>query len=44
VLRWVEPVVPVNAAAPVHPNLTGILGVADVLEAALTPPGLARKR
>jgi GDSL-like Lipase/Acylhydrolase family len=31
VLRWVEPVVPVNAAAPVHPNLTGMQGVASVL-------------
>jgi len=27
VLRWVEPLVPVNAAAPVHPNLGGMLGI-----------------
>jgi lysophospholipase L1-like esterase len=36
VLRWVEPLVPANAAAPIHPNLTGMLGMADVLEGALT--------
>lgn len=35
VLRWIEPAVPVNAAAPVHPNLTGMEGVAAVLRAAI---------
>jgi hypothetical protein len=35
VVRWVEPVVPVNAAAPVHPNLGGMIGVSEVLTAAL---------
>ena len=30
VIRWVEPLVPVNAAAPVHPNLGGMLGVSEL--------------
>jgi lysophospholipase L1-like esterase len=36
VIRWVEPVVPVNAAAPVHPNLGGMMGASDLLVAALS--------
>jgi lysophospholipase L1-like esterase len=36
ILRWVEPVVPVNAAAPVHPNLEGMLGASELLTAALS--------
>ena len=36
VIRWVEPVVPVNAAAPVHPNLGGMIGVSELLSAALS--------
>jgi hypothetical protein len=28
--RWVEPIVPVNAAAPVHPNARGERGMATV--------------
>jgi lysophospholipase L1-like esterase len=36
VIRWVEPVVPVNAAAPLHPNLGGMIGVSEVLTAALS--------
>jgi lysophospholipase L1-like esterase len=35
VLRWVEPLVPVNAAAPIHPNLNGMAGMSDVVEAAV---------
>jgi hypothetical protein len=35
VVRWVEPMVPVNAAAPVHPNLGGMLGVAPLVQRAL---------
>jgi hypothetical protein len=35
VIRWVEPVVPVNAAAPVHPNLGGMMGASELLSAAL---------
>jgi lysophospholipase L1-like esterase len=31
VIRWVEPAVPVNAAAPFHPNLGGMQGTADEL-------------
>jgi hypothetical protein len=34
-LRWVEPVVPVNAAAPVHPNLLGIKAMADLVMRAM---------
>jgi GDSL-like Lipase/Acylhydrolase family len=33
-VRWVEPLVPGNAAAPVHPNLNGMRGAAAVLSAA----------
>jgi hypothetical protein len=29
--RWVEPVVPTNPAAPIHPNLAGMTGAAAVL-------------
>jgi lysophospholipase L1-like esterase len=36
-IRWVEPVAPVNAAAPVHPNLGGMMGASDLLVAALQP-------
>ena len=36
VIRWVEPVVPVNAAAPVHPNLGGMMGASNLLVAALS--------
>ena len=34
-IRWVEPVVPVNAAAPLHPNLGGMLGASELVTAAL---------
>jgi lysophospholipase L1-like esterase len=34
-LRWVEPVVPVNAAAPVHPNLLGMKAMADLVMRAM---------
>jgi len=37
VIRWVEPIVPVNAAAPIHPNLVGMLAMADIVETAATP-------
>ncbi len=36
VIRWVEPVVPVNAAAPIHPNLGGMIGASNLLVAALS--------
>jgi len=29
--RWVEPVVPTNPAAPIHPNLAGMAGAAAIL-------------
>jgi lysophospholipase L1-like esterase len=32
--RWVEPLVPTNPAAPVHPNLAGMQGAANALLAA----------
>jgi lysophospholipase L1-like esterase len=35
VIRWVEPVVPVGPAAPLHPNLLGMIAAADVLVAAV---------
>lgn len=34
-VRWVEPLVPVNPAAPVHPNARGMEGVATAVEAVL---------
>jgi len=34
-VRWVEPVVPVNPAAPVHPNLAGMQGATNALVAAV---------
>lgn len=33
-LRWIEPIVPVNAAAPLHPNINGMIGVTGLVEAA----------
>jgi lysophospholipase L1-like esterase len=33
--RWVEPVVPTNPAAPIHPNKAGMQGAANVLVAAI---------
>ena len=33
--RWVEPVVPANAAAPLHPNLLGMKAMADLVIAAM---------
>jgi lysophospholipase L1-like esterase len=35
VIRWVEPAVPVNAAAPLHPNLGGMIGASELLTSAL---------
>jgi hypothetical protein len=29
--RWVEPLVPANLAAPVHPNARGMAGIAAVV-------------
>jgi lysophospholipase L1-like esterase len=42
-LRWVEPIVPVNAAAPVHPNLGGMTAIRDILATKVWPAGLARR-
>jgi len=33
-VRWVEPLVPGNSAAPIHPNAAGMQGAANVLVAA----------
>jgi lysophospholipase L1-like esterase len=33
-IRWVEPLIPANAAAPVHPNLFGMIGAANLVVAA----------
>jgi GDSL-like Lipase/Acylhydrolase family len=33
--RWVEPIIPSNAAAPVHPNLRGMQGTAAVVASAV---------
>jgi lysophospholipase L1-like esterase len=42
-LRWVEPIVPVNAAAPVHPNLGGMTAIRDILADQMWPKGLPRR-
>jgi len=34
VVRWIEPFIPANAAAPVHPNLLGMKAMADLVVAA----------
>jgi hypothetical protein len=34
-IRWVEPAIPASPAAPVHPNLLGMLGAAELVEAAV---------
>lgn len=39
-IRWVEPMVPVNAAAPVHPNLGGMTAIGDLLVEEIWPAGL----
>ncbi len=36
-VRWVEPIVPATAAAPVHPNLRGMQGTAAVVAARVGP-------
>jgi hypothetical protein len=33
-IRWVEPAMPANAAAPVHPNIFGMIGAAKLIKAA----------
>lgn len=42
-IRWVEPVVPANAAAPVHPNLGGMTAVRDILARDVWPKGLPQR-
>lgn len=37
--RWVEPIVPANAAAPVHPNARGMAGMGAVLTARINATG-----
>ena len=33
-LKWVEGVVPLNSAAPLHPNLLGMVGASQLIVAA----------
>ncbi len=35
-VRWTEPFIPANVAAPLHPNLTGMIGMANVVAAAVS--------
>jgi lysophospholipase L1-like esterase len=39
-VRWVEPVVPINPAAPIHPNGAGMQATANILLAAMQANGL----
>jgi lysophospholipase L1-like esterase len=41
-VRWIEPVVPVNPAAPIHPNLAGMQGMAQAVLAAVHAPSASR--
>ena len=34
-VRWTEPFIPENVAAPLHPNATGMKGMAAVVTAAI---------
>jgi hypothetical protein len=38
-VRWVEPVIPASAAAPLHPNLLGMKAMADLVVAAARETG-----
>lgn len=42
-IRWVEPIVPVNAAAPVHPNLGGMTAIRDILVDEVWPKGIPQR-
>ncbi|HUP85742.1 MAG TPA: SGNH/GDSL hydrolase family protein [Acidimicrobiales bacterium] len=42
-IRWIEPIVPVNAAAPVHPNLGGMTAIRDILVDEVWPKGLPQR-
>lgn len=41
-IRWVEPIVPLNAAAPVHPNLGGMTAIKNILLVEVWPDDLPR--
>lgn len=43
VIRWVEPIVPVNAAAPIHPNLGGMTAIKEILVDRVWPKGIPRR-
>jgi hypothetical protein len=38
--RWIEPVVPISPAAPVHPNAMGEAGMAGVVETSMAAHGI----
>lgn len=42
-VRWLEPIVPVNAAAPIHPNLGGMSAIRDILLDRVWPSGVPRR-
>ena len=42
-IRWIEPLVPVNAAAPVHPNLGGMTAIRDIIVEKVWPKGLPQR-
>jgi hypothetical protein len=39
-LRWVEPYTPASAAAPLHPNLIGMLAMADLVTREMAAAGV----
>ncbi len=42
--RWVEPVIPSRGTFPLHPSAAGMAGMARVLAAAMSHPGVDRHR
>lgn len=42
-IRWVEPVVPADGAAPIHPNIRGMEGSAQAVLAAMRANGVATR-
>jgi lysophospholipase L1-like esterase len=42
-IRWVEPLIPLNLAAPLHPNATGMIGMAGVLVNSVSAVSVAKR-
>jgi lysophospholipase L1-like esterase len=40
IIRWVEPYVPANAAAPLHPNIVGMQAMSSLIQRAMAADGI----